>query len=71
MKKGENDKKALIKTFSEDANLQILNGRWGPYIKYKKDNFKIPKGTEAEKMSFDDCMKIIGDGTKPKKTKKK
>ncbi len=69
--KRENDKKALIKTFAEDANLQILNGRWGPYIKYKKSNYKIPKGTEAEKMSFEDCMIIIEKGAKPKKAKKK
>ncbi|HCR91850.1 MAG TPA: DNA topoisomerase I, partial [Prolixibacteraceae bacterium] len=69
--KRESDKNAKLKTFAENADLQILNGRWGPYIKFKKDNFKIPKGTEAEKMSFEDCMRIVEQGAKPKKAKKK
>ena len=69
--KREKDRKALIKTFDEEPELQILEGRWGPYIKYKKNNFKIPKGTEADKMELDDCMKIIAEGPKPKRGKKK
>ncbi len=69
--KREKDRKALIKTFDEEPDLRILNGRWGPYISYKKKNYKIPKGTEAEKMELADCMKIIEEGPKPKKGKKK
>jgi len=69
--KRENEKNARLKTFEEDPDLLILNGRWGPYIKYKKDNFKIPKGTDAGQMSFDDCMKLVQQEAKPKKTKKK
>ncbi|WP_321287979.1 type I DNA topoisomerase [uncultured Sunxiuqinia sp.] len=69
--KREKDRKALIKTFDEEPELQILQGRWGPYIKYKKKNYKIVKGTEAEKLSLDDCMKIIEEGPKPKRKKKK
>lgn len=68
--KREKDKKALIKTFDEEPELRILNGRWGPYISFKKKNFKIPKGTEAEKLNLEDCMKIIEEGPKPKKRKK-
>ncbi len=69
--KREKDSQAQLKNFTEDANLQILNGRWGPYIKYKKDNFKIPKGTDTATMSYDDCMKIVNEGAKPKKGRKK
>lgn len=69
--KREKDRKALIKTFDEEPDLRILNGRWGPYISYKKKNFKIAKGTEAEKMTLEDCMKIIEEGPKPKKGRKK
>ena len=69
--KREKDRKALIKTFDEEPELRILNGRWGPYISYKKKNFKIVKGTDAEKLSLEDCMKIIEEGPKPKKRKKK
>lgn len=69
--KREKDSQAQLKTFEEDADLQILNGRWGAYIKHKKDNYKIPKGTDANAMTYEDCMKIIGEGVKPKKGKKK
>ncbi|MGQ8337226.1 type I DNA topoisomerase [Sunxiuqinia sp. A32] len=69
--KREKDRNALIKTFDEEPELRILNGRWGPYISFKKKNYKIPKGTEAEKMELADCMKIIEEGPKPKKGRKK
>ncbi len=69
--KREKDRKALIKTFDEDPDLRVLNGRWGPYISYKKKNYKLPKDTEAEKLSLDDCLKIIKDGPSPKRGKKK
>lgn len=69
--KREKDRKALIKTFEEEPELRLLNGRWGPYISYKKKNYRIAKGTEAEKLSLDDCMKIIEEGPKPKTKKKK
>ena len=69
--KREKDRKALIKTFDEDPDLRLLNGRWGPYISYKKKNYKLPKDTEAEKLSLDDCLKIIKDGPSPKRGKKK
>ena len=64
--KREKDRKAVLKTFEEDADLQVLNGRWGPYIKYKKKNYKIPKSTKAEELSFEDCMKIVESGPAPK-----
>jgi DNA topoisomerase I len=70
--KRDKDRNALIQTFSEDAELKLLNGRWGPYIAYKKKNFKLPKGTVAEELSFEDCMKIIKEpATTKKPTRKK
>ncbi|MBC7426042.1 MAG: type I DNA topoisomerase [Bacteroidia bacterium] len=60
----------LIKTFTEDADLELLNGRWGPYIAYKKSNYKIPKTVADPKtLSFLEIMEIIrkGDETDPKK----
>lgn len=64
--KREKDRKAVIKIFDEDAELQVLNGRWGPYIKHKKKNYKIPKTTKAEELTFEDCMKIIETAPEPK-----
>ncbi len=69
--KREKDRNALIKSFNEEPDLRILNGRWGPYISYKKKNFKIPKGTDAAGLSLEDCMKIVSEGPAPKRGKKK
>lgn len=69
--KREKDSKALVKTFDEEPELKILNGRWGPYLSYKKKNFKLPKGTDAEKMTLEDCMKVIKDTAPAKKGRKK
>lgn len=43
--KKKKDAEKFIKSFDEEPDLQILNGRWGPYIKFKKKNYKIPKPT--------------------------
>lgn len=72
--KEEKAEKAVIKTF-EAEDIQILNGRFGPYIKHAGGNYKIPKGKgakSAEELTLDDCKKII-ESTTPtglKKTKK-
>ncbi|GAF03445.1 topoisomerase C-terminal repeat-containing protein [Saccharicrinis fermentans] len=58
------DKEKFIKSFDEDPEVQILNGRWGPYISYQKKNYKIPKDTDPTKLSFDDCQKLIKNGGK-------
>ena len=68
--KREKDRQKHIKSFDEDPELQILNGRWGPYISYKKENFRLSKDVEDPKsLSFKECMEIIEQGRK-KKTKK-
>ncbi|MGQ1787925.1 MULTISPECIES: type I DNA topoisomerase [unclassified Saccharicrinis] len=58
------DREKFIKSFDEDPEIQILNGRWGPYISYQKKNYKIPKNTDPQKLTFDDCQKLIKDGGK-------
>lgn len=62
--KRDSDSKKLIASFKEDADLTILNGRWGAYIHYKKDNVKIPKGTDVEKLTFADVMAIVAKDSK-------
>ncbi|MFC0875037.1 type I DNA topoisomerase [Saccharicrinis sp. FJH2] len=67
--KREQEKNSLIKTFDEEPDLQILKGRFGPYIKYKKKNFKIPRGTDPEALTLEKCMELTKDsGSKGKKT---
>ena len=54
------DANRLIKKFDEDTDIQILNGRWGPYIKSGKKNFKIPKDLEdPSKLSLEEVKHII------------
>lgn len=57
--KRKKDSERLIKEFPEDVDLQLLNGRFGPYIAYQKKNYKIPKGKEPATMTFDEVMEII------------
>ena len=59
-RKKENEK--LIKKFDEDADIEVLNGRYGPYIAYKKKNFKIPKDKTPVELTFEECKKIIEKG---------
>ncbi|MGQ1911396.1 type I DNA topoisomerase [Marinifilum sp. RC60d5] len=69
--KRKKDREKFIKGFDEDPDLQILNGRWGPYIAYQKENYRLAKDIEDPKvLSFEDCMKIIKN-TPKKKTGKK
>ena len=72
-KKREDDKNKVLKTFAEDASIQLLNGRYGAYIKQNKNNYKIPKSKKAEELTYEDCLEIIkseaSDGDKPKKKK--
>lgn len=57
--KRKSDAEKLIKRFDQDPEIQILNGRWGPYIKAGKQNVKIPKGTEAASLSFEQVMELV------------
>lgn len=68
--KREKDRLKHIKSFDEDVDLQILNGRWGPYISYKKENYRLSKDIEDPKtLSYEDCLKIIKSGPAKKQTK--
>ena len=68
--KREQESQRLIKKFDEDDELELLNGRFGPYIAYKKKNYKIPKGSEPALLTFADCMKIVEDADKAPAKKK-
>jgi len=60
--KEKKDREKIIKTFAENPELQVLNGRYGPYIAYQKKNFKIPKSQKPEELTLEQCQAII-DGT--------
>jgi DNA topoisomerase-1 len=66
------DEEKIIKDFADKDQTRVLNGRWGAYIAIGKNNYKIPKGTEAANLSLDDCKKIAEEaGPVVKKGKRK
>ena len=69
------DEQRFIKKFEEDPEMEILKGRFGPYISYQKANYRIPKTvTDPTVLTLEDCKKIIAEaGEKPaaKKTTRK
>lgn len=57
--KRQKDRENTLKTFEENPDLIIMNGRFGPYISFEKKNYKIVKGTDPLSLSLEDCMEII------------
>ena len=66
--KRQKDLDNIILTFDQDPDMRVLNGRFGPYIAYKKSNYKIPKGTEPSSLTYEQCLAIVED---PKNAPKK
>ena len=62
------DREKIIKVFPEDEKVQLLNGRYGPYMVIDKQNYKLPKGTDAEALTLEECYEISKD---PKNMPKK
>lgn len=57
--KREAEKKNHLKSFEEEPDLEIMNGRYGPYIAYKGTNYKIPKSVVPEDLNLEACREII------------
>ncbi|MBR5118752.1 MAG: type I DNA topoisomerase [Muribaculaceae bacterium] len=59
--KRASEAKKVLMTFDEEPELQVMNGRFGAYIVYKKENYKIPKKYDASKLTLEDCRAIVND----------
>ncbi len=59
--KRKSDAEKLIKSFDEDPDIQVLNGRWGPYIKAGKKNVKIPKDIEPLDLTLEKCQELAAN----------
>lgn len=68
--KRQKDKEKIIKSF-EESTLQVLNGRYGPYIAFEKNNYKIPKDVEPKDLTLEKCMEIVAATPDSKTSKKK
>lgn len=73
IKKREQEKERHIKTFAEDAKLEVLNGRYGPYIAYDGKNYRMPKDKHehAAELTFEECMDIVNNAPEPKPARRK
>ena len=69
--KRDEEQKKVLRTFDEDAELQMLNGRFGPYLAYKGKNFKLPRTKNLDSLSYDDCMTIISSANQKNKNANK
>lgn len=61
------DKEKIVKIFPEDEDMKVLRGRYGIYIAYKKKNYRIPKGTNGEELSYEQCKEIVNKMISKKK----
>ena len=66
LEKREEDSHKYIKTFDEDESVFVINGKFGPYIKFGKKNVKIPKEKTPELLTFEEC-KELADAAPAKK----
>ncbi len=69
-KKRQEEKQRHIKTFDQDSKLELLNGRYGPYIAYDGKNYRIEKKLHERALqgdfSFEECMDIVNNAPEPK-----
>jgi DNA topoisomerase-1 len=55
--------------FGEEPELRVMNGKYGAYISYNKQNYKLPKGTKPEELTLEACRKIVSE-TEPTRSAK-
>ncbi|OUN76737.1 DNA topoisomerase I [Alistipes sp. An54] len=53
-----------LRSFEEDPDMLVKNGRYGAYIAYKGKNYRIPKGTKPEELTLEECLKIVAASKK-------
>ena len=70
--KRKKDEQRFLKKFEEEPELEILNGRFGPYISFKGNNYRIPKTvTDPLALTLEDCHKIVATAAEKPAAKKR
>jgi DNA topoisomerase-1 len=64
------EKNKIIRSFPEMESLLVLNGKYGPYISFEKNNYKIPKTKNPAELTLDECLQIIKSGSEKRKSRK-
>lgn len=62
-----------LKKFAEDENMEVMNGRFGPYIAYNGKNFRMPKSLheKAAELTYEECMDVVKNAPEPKTSRRK
>ncbi len=62
-----------LKKFAEDENMEVMNGRFGPYIAYNGKNYRMPKSLheKAAELTYEECMDIVKNAPEPKTSRRK
>ncbi|MDR3189190.1 MAG: type I DNA topoisomerase [Prevotellaceae bacterium] len=65
------EREKVIKTFAENEELQVLNGRFGPYLSCGERNFKLPKDIVPSELTYEQCVEIMSqqEGSTPRKSR--
>ena len=60
-----------LKTFEEDAKMEVMNGRYGPYVTYDGKNYRMPKALydKASELTYEQCLDIVKNAPEPKRKK--
>ena len=69
--KQEEEKNKIIKLFPENEDVQLLNGRYGAYLKIGRNNFRLPKDKDPKELSLEECLEIAENQPKKKRGAKK
>ena len=71
--KRETEQKRHLKSFDEDEKLELLNGKYGPYIAYDGKNYRLPKNKmeNVEALTYEECMTIIKEAPEPKTARRR
>ena len=71
--KRETEQKRHLKSFTEDEKLELLNGKYGPYIAYDGKNYRLPKNKmeNVEALTYEECMTIIKEAPEPKTARRR
>ena len=64
--KRKKEAERIVREFPENTDMKILNGRYGVYISYKKQNYKIPKSKDPTELTLEECLSIVKE-TEPSK----
>ena len=69
--KRQKDTENTLLVFDNDPDLKVMNGRFGPYISYKKKNYRLAKDVDPKTLTYDACLALVENEPKAAPKRKK